>query len=75
VPSRNHNGIAKAFGKQVRTLRTARGWSQESLADQAKMHRTYIWGIERGARNPSLRHVAKLADAFDVPLWTLFKKM
>jgi len=75
VSSRTHNGVAKAFGKQIRILRIARGWSQESLADEARMHRTYIWGIERGTRNPSLRHLAKLAIALDVPLRTLFKNM
>ena len=32
-------------------LRTARAWSQERLAEEAGMHRTYMWGIEQGARN------------------------
>jgi transcriptional regulator with XRE-family HTH domain len=39
------------------------------------MHRTYMWGIERGTRNPSLRHVARLAAALGVPLSTLFREM
>jgi transcriptional regulator with XRE-family HTH domain len=39
------------------------------------MHRTYIWGIERGTRNPSLRHVARLAAALGVSLQTLFKNL
>jgi len=36
------------------------------------MHRTYVWGIERGTRNPSLRHLARLADALGVSLQSLF---
>jgi len=74
VPRRN-NAVARAFGKRIRELRTAHGWSQEGLAGEAKMHRTYIWGIERGTRNPSLRHLARLAVALGVSLQTLFKEM
>jgi transcriptional regulator with XRE-family HTH domain len=50
----------------------ARQWSQEYLADKAGMHRTYMWGIEQGVRNPSLRHLARLAEALDVTLVSLF---
>ena len=39
------------------------------------MHRTYIWGIERGTRNPSLRHLKRLADALGVSLQSLFREM
>jgi transcriptional regulator with XRE-family HTH domain len=51
----------------------SRGWSQERLADEAGMHRTYMWGIEHGGRNPSLRHLANLAYALGVPLQSLFE--
>lgn len=64
--------VAKALGKRVRALRTAREWSQERLAEESGMHRTYMWGIEQGTRNPSLRHLARLADALGVPLNSLF---
>jgi transcriptional regulator with XRE-family HTH domain len=37
------------------------------------MHRTYLWGIEQGKRNPSLRHLSRLAGAFGVSLHILFK--
>lgn len=62
----------KALGKRVRKLRTDRGWSQERLADEAGMHRTYMWGIEQGMRNPSVRHLVRLADALEIPLKALF---
>ena len=60
--------ICKRFGTHVRTLRTARGLSQEELAQKAGLHRTYIGGIERGERNISLVNIEKLAAALDVSL-------
>jgi transcriptional regulator with XRE-family HTH domain len=62
----------KALGKRIRQLRQDRGWSQEHLANEAGMHRTYMWGIERGVRNPSLRHLTCIADALAVPIAELF---
>ena len=64
--------VAKAVGKRIRDLRKQKGWSQEALADGAEMHRTYMWGIERGSRNPSLGHLTRIADALEVPLSALF---
>jgi len=64
--------IVKALGKRIRQLRTDRGWSQEFLADQAGMHRTYMWGIEQGMRNPSVRHLVRVADALGIPIRELF---
>lgn len=62
----------KALGKRIRQLRQDRRWSQEHLANEAGMHRTYMWGIERGVRNPSLRHLVCIADALAVPIAALF---
>ena len=67
--------VAKSLGKRVRALRTARGWSQERLAEEAGMHRTYMWGIEQGTRNPSLRHLSRLSDALGVPLQAIFEEL
>ena len=58
--------IRKRFGEKIRTLRTARGLSQEALAEKAKLHRTYVGGIERGERNISLINIEKLAVALNV---------
>jgi transcriptional regulator with XRE-family HTH domain len=66
------DAVAKALGKRIRQLRNGKGWSQEYLADEAAMHRTYVWGIERGVRNPSIRHLTQIADALGVPISALF---
>jgi transcriptional regulator with XRE-family HTH domain len=64
--------VAKAVGKRIRELRKRKGWSQERLADESEMHRSYMWGIEQGRRNPSLRHLSRIADALEVGMGTLF---
>jgi transcriptional regulator with XRE-family HTH domain len=64
--------IQKQFGNRVKDLRLAKGFSQEELAFRAGMHRTYLGGIERGERNPSLKNIAAIANALDVTLRELF---
>ncbi|KXC06433.1 helix-turn-helix domain-containing protein [Microbacterium hominis] len=56
-----------AFGARVRELRTGHGWSQEDFAHRAELDRTYVSGIERGTRNPTLDIIYKLARTLDVP--------
>jgi transcriptional regulator with XRE-family HTH domain len=51
------------FGAAVRARRRARAWSQEELAAAAGLDRTYISGLERGVRNPSLLSQQRIADA------------
>ena len=53
----------KAFGLRVRKFREAMHWSQDQLAEQANLHRTYISGLERGERNVSVINVLRLARA------------
>ena len=60
------------FAIRVRELRNERGVSQEKLAEQAGIHRTYLGGIELGLRNPSLRNIARIARALEVPIKELF---
>jgi transcriptional regulator with XRE-family HTH domain len=65
-------GQQRAFGRRIRELRQARGWTQEELGHRTRRHWTYIGGIERGERNPTLKVIADLAAAFDVPVAHLF---
>lgn len=60
------NQICLEFGRVVRRFRTMLGLSQEDLADRASIHRTYIGGIERGERNPTLTMIHRLAKALRV---------
>ncbi len=54
------------FAANLRSLRQARGISQERLAELAGLHRTYVSSVERGARNISIDNIARLAKALDV---------
>jgi len=63
--------VIARFGASVRSLRFRLGISQEELAERADMHRTYIAGIERGARNLTLKSIDRLAKALEVPSATL----
>ena len=51
------------LGANVKRLRQAKGLSQEELAFEADMHRTYISGIERGKRNPTITVLERVAMA------------
>jgi transcriptional regulator with XRE-family HTH domain len=58
--------IRKQVGLNVRRIRQEHGWSQEELAFESGLHRTYISGIERGARNPTVLVLQELADALRI---------
>lgn len=64
--------IRKAFGGEIRT---AQGKSQEQLAFDSNLDRTYISGVERGIRNISIVNIYKLAAAFDMSLTELFRSV
>ncbi len=54
-----------AFGAAVRLRREELELSQEALGYKAKVHRTYVSDVERGARNPTVKVIWKLADALE----------
>lgn len=63
--------ILKIFGERVRLKRNELGVSQESLADLAGLHRTYIGSVERGERNVSLINVFRISIALRCPVSNL----
>lgn len=63
----------KLFAKRVRELRQERGWSQDDLADEAGLHRTYIGTVERAEQSITLDSVEKIAKAFKVSVKELFE--
>ncbi|MDT8332871.1 helix-turn-helix transcriptional regulator [Roseomonas gilardii] len=60
-----------ALGERVNALRVALGLSQEDFAGRVGLDRTYVSGIERGLRNPTLLVLLRLAQALEVPVTEL----
>lgn len=58
--------LVQLLGRNVRSARLARGLSQEQLAFEAEMKRSYLSDLERGTRNPSVRALGRLAKALGV---------
>lgn len=54
------------FGSRLVKLRRAREWSQEQLALESGLARSYLGGVERGQRNIALVNICKLADALEI---------
>ncbi len=67
--------LLKAIGGRVRRLREKRRWSQEALAHEAGLDRSYMSGIERGVRNISVLTLSKVAKALGVPLNKFFSRL
>jgi len=55
--------VKKLVGQNVRRLRGEAGLSQEKLALEAELDRTYVSGVERGVRNPTHTVLARIAKA------------
>lgn len=64
--------VRQRLGKNLRRLRLEKRLGQEKFALEYGFDRTYISGIERGVRNPTVVIVQKLADALGVPIALLF---
>ncbi|MDP2101173.1 MAG: helix-turn-helix transcriptional regulator [Methylotenera sp.] len=65
--------IQQILGFNIKQIREQKGWSQDKLSEVSGLHRTYISGIERGVRNPTVDIVQQIARAFDVHITELFK--
>jgi len=62
----------KKMGEVIRKQRLALGFSQESLADECGVHRTYMGSIERGERNISLLNILRVAKVLKMKASELF---
>lgn len=65
--------IFTKFGRILKEKRQEKKLTQEELADLASIHRTYIAGIERGFRNPSLKNIIRLSKALKIDPKELFE--
>lgn len=70
---KNKSEILIKFGNRVRELRMKKGLSQEQLAHQANLHRTYIGMIERAEKNITLINIEKIANALETTLQQFFE--
>jgi len=69
------SNITKVLGQRIRNYRTAKGLSQEKLAELSGCHPTYIGQIERGEKNATIESIAKISAALDISLSKLFEKI
>jgi len=67
--------LLQHFGEAVRAVREDLEISQEELAARCKLHRTYVAGVERGIRNPSLKSIGKIAHGLNLKVSVLFVRM
>lgn len=61
------------FGLKLVEVRKRRGWSQERLALESGLARSYLGGVERGQRNIALLNIVKLAETLGVPAGALLE--
>ncbi len=66
--------IRQQVGLNVKRMRREKVWSQEELADRCGLHRTYISGVERGIRNPTVLVLEKIASTLEVEAADLLKR-
>ena len=67
--------IARILGQRIRNYRTAKGLSQEKLAELSGCHHTYIGQLERGEKNATVESIEKISAALKVSLSELFEKL
>jgi|GEM_PF-351232 len=67
------NKNAVLLGQRIRTMRTAKGWTQEKLGEMGNINYKFLGEIERGQQNPSFNVLTKIAEALKVDLPELFR--
>lgn len=64
----------EVLGKNIKLARKLRNWSQEALALEAGLDRTFVAHVERSARNISIDNIERLAWALQCPIWALLNE-
>ncbi|WP_189369317.1 helix-turn-helix domain-containing protein [Tateyamaria omphalii] len=65
--------LRDVLARNLRLFRAEVGWSQERLAHEAGLNRTYLSAVERSEQNISVDNIARLAAAMRVDAWTLLR--
>ena len=71
MPKDTESPFLRKVGARVKKLREERGWSQARLSARSGVNRVYLSGIERGIRNFTILHLAKLTRALKVTAGSL----
>lgn len=66
--------VTQVFAQNIKRIRQAKGISQETLADLAGLHRTYVGAVERGERNITLINANRITEALGVKLSDCLKE-
>jgi len=66
--------VLRSLAARIKALRKEKNWTQEILSERSHLHRTYVAEIETGSRNPSLRSLIKIANAFRVHVGELLSR-
>ncbi len=75
MPSVEPEELLREVGDTVRRLRNARGFSQEAFAQESRLNRAYMGGVERGQRNVGVVNLYRIARALDISLSELFAEV
>ena len=67
------NYFLESLGSKIKILRKSRGVSQEDLAKQSEITRTYLTQIENGKVNPSIGKIKKISENLNISLYEIFK--
>lgn len=70
--NKNDKEILMKIGDNIRKYRNMKGWSQEDLALECDLHRTYIGSVERGERNITILNLIKITKTLEVRLEDLY---
>jgi transcriptional regulator with XRE-family HTH domain len=66
--------LERQLGLVIKRRRESAGFSQEQLAELARLHRTYVSQLERGLKSPSVRVLSQIARALGGEAWVILKE-